>query len=349
MTSFNTPIYPNDIKTTTSQYNATTLGMTTTEITPATEISTMQLGNIGTTIRDTTTLDTTTVSSRTTVEQKTIPTTTETTVMPTTTTEKPTTTETMTTTDKATTLELEARAEVTNEPSTTPMITTVEQKTTADLTSTPKLTTTIAPYTTVVETTVTTEKIEETTTEEVTTTMESTMMEETTLPMTTEASKKKKRSLVDYYIARYYDDRDITSFHLPHFPRRERDPSSDINYSFLVNGKFEETGVHFMTYDVVLPFYYVRNLNSLALKFPLDSPKYYLLLILPVDTYGIHKLVCDIDTTISLKEIVLQMRPTFVRAVIPSFMLRGFVVLTSTLQKVSHCCAILLFICIVNY
>lgn len=145
---------------------------------------------------------------------------------------------------------------------------------------------------------------------------------------------REKRSLIDYYIARHYDDaQDITSFHLPYLPRRE--VPKEINYSFLVNEKFEETGINFMTYEVVLPFHYIHNLNALALRFPLDSPKYYLLLILPVDTYGIHKLTCDLDATISLKEIVLQMRPTFVRAVIPSFMLRGFVILTSTLQKVS--------------
>lgn len=154
---------------------------------------------------------------------------------------------------------------------------------------------------------------------------------------TTEGPNERlKRSLVDYYLARYYDDNhDIAQFHIPSFPNQP--PPRNINYSFLVNGKYEETGVNFMTYDVVLPFYYIRNLNSLALKFPLDSPKYYLLLILPVDSYGINKLICDIDKTVTLKQIVLQMRPTFVKAVIPSFMLRGFVILTSTLQKVSNC------------
>lgn len=318
--------------------------MTTTEIVPPTEMSTLKRENGGTTLKETTSLESTTVPTReTTVEQRTIPTTAETTTNINT--EPPTTVDM--TTEKTTTLKAESRVEVTEEPKTEiPKVTTTKvSTTTAEITTeTTEASTTTEEPTTIV----TTEKEEEAEKKEVeneegttenqdeTTTIESTTVEETTLLTTTKASTKKKRSLVDYYIARYYDDnQDITSVHLPHFPRRE--PSKEINYSFLVNGKFEETGVHFMTYDVVLPFYYIRNLNSLALKFPLDSPKYYLLLILPVDTFGIHKLICDLDATISLKEIVLQMRPTFVRAVIPSFMLRGFVVLTSTLQKVSHC------------
>lgn len=391
MTSFNTPIYPADITTTTQAHNMSTSEKATTEMVPATEMSTMKRNNGETTLKDTTVLETTTrastkftpedrtmpsvtVSTTTTLQATTTPPTTETTITlgienregatepmttETTTTSTASTATTQLTTTQGTTVvtttltstlpttQPTTTEKISTQPITTEKITTTLGTSKEEETTTPEATTTTTKTTAAEETTIedkTTEQLTEKTIKESTpagtTTTETSETESTTLETTTELtttqeSTKKKRSLLDYYIARYYDDnQDITSFHLPHFPRRET--PKQINYSFLVNEKFEETGVHFMTYDVVLPFYYIRNLNSLALKFPLDSPKYYLLLILPVDTCGIHKLICDIDSTISLKEIVQQMRPTFVRAVIPSFMLRGFVVLTSTLQKVSR-------------
>lgn len=147
--------------------------------------------------------------------------------------------------------------------------------------------------------------------------------------ITTEANAGlKKRSIIDYLIARYYDDyqapKGAANFTLPSRQRRK----------FAINGKHREGNINFMTYDTVLPFYYVPHLDSVALSFPLDSSHYYLLLILPIRTNGIDDLICEMRRSPDLKYIINNLKYTHVKAVIPSFMLKGYVNLTPTLQKV---------------
>ncbi|XP_065164102.1 uncharacterized protein [Atheta coriaria] len=155
--------------------------------------------------------------------------------------------------------------------------------------------------------------------------------------ITTEKQTRKKRSVIDYLIARYYDDYYINNNrrYLPmstpkthYFNYQPEEP-----YTFLVNGKHKETNISFMTYDTILPFYYIRSLDAMALSFPLDSNMYYLLLVLPLDPHGIDKLVYEMRKATSLRNIVEKLQYTHVKAVIPSFMLKGYVVLTPTLQK----------------
>ncbi|XP_060517752.1 uncharacterized protein LOC132696759 [Cylas formicarius] len=135
-------------------------------------------------------------------------------------------------------------------------------------------------------------------------------------------NKRNARSVEDYVLARYYDRQH----------KNTQQPRPD-PMTFLVYGKYRETGVNYMKYQTLLPFYFSPNLNSLALSFPLDSTRYYLLLLLPVDETGIDQLICDLRLHGSLKYIVENLKLSYVTASIPSFMLKGYVTLTPTLQQ----------------
>lgn len=103
--------------------------------------------------------------------------------------------------------------------------------------------------------------------------------------------------------------------------------------TFAVYGKYREPAA-FMKYDTVLPYMFVPNLNAIALSFPLDSTKYYLLLLLPLRDDGVDQLICDLRLYGNLRFILDNLRLTHVEAIIPSFTLKGYVTLTPTLQKV---------------
>ena len=149
---------------------------------------------------------------------------------------------------------------------------------------------------------------------------------EVTFNQKVSSSSRRKRSLVDYVIARYHDKQS-------HGWRGSYEPHESL--SFLIYGRIKEPNINFMNYDTVLPFVYISTLNAMALRFPLDSKEYYLLILLPVDVHGVDRLIYDLkSSSITLKEIINSLKYTHVRAVIPSFMLKGYVILTSTLQKV---------------
>ncbi|GJQ67107.1 SRPN19 [Trypoxylus dichotomus] len=143
----------------------------------------------------------------------------------------------------------------------------------------------------------------------------------------TEDTKRDARSVIDYIIARYYDNFP----HRRYFYDRSYKPEEEL--AFLVYGKYRETNINFMTYDAVLPIAYVPIINALALSFPLDSKEYYLLLLLPIDDNDIDKLIYGLNRKTSLRSIINSLRYAHVKAIIPSFMLKGYVVLTPTLQK----------------
>ncbi|XP_056635323.1 mucin-4-like [Diorhabda sublineata] len=141
------------------------------------------------------------------------------------------------------------------------------------------------------------------------------------------SNNRKSRSVVDYMIAKYYDSyRPLHTTHrVPYIPQTQP--------SFLVQGKYREYQVQFMKYDTWLPFFYVSHLKALALSFPLDSPRYYLLLLLPVQVNGVDQLIYELRLNGSFKYIIDNLRYRHVTAVIPSFLLKGYVNLTPTFQK----------------
>ncbi|KAK6633548.1 hypothetical protein RUM44_004155 [Polyplax serrata] len=100
---------------------------------------------------------------------------------------------------------------------------------------------------------------------------------------------------------------------------------------FLVDGVFD-TPVPMMTYTNIFPFGYIPQLHSKAMEFPLDDVRYKLLILLPLERRGLKQLLHDLESC-SLREIINSLRPTTVKATIPTFMVEGFVILTSTLQR----------------
>ncbi|KAK9295910.1 hypothetical protein QLX08_009885 [Tetragonisca angustula] len=101
--------------------------------------------------------------------------------------------------------------------------------------------------------------------------------------------------------------------------------------SFLVNG-CDVSSVTASRYFAVLPFAYFPSLHAVALEFPLDDPRYNILLMMATDRRDTYRLARDLGGK-SLRLLRKQLQATWVRATIPSFMLRGFVTLTSFLQR----------------
>ncbi|XP_011166012.1 mucin-5AC isoform X2 [Solenopsis invicta] len=106
---------------------------------------------------------------------------------------------------------------------------------------------------------------------------------------------------------------------------------SSAEMSFLVNG-CEISSVSASRYIAVLPFAYFPSLQAVALEFPLDDPRYNIILFMPTDKTDTHRLARDLSGK-PLRLLRKRLQPTWVRATIPSFMLRGFVTLTSFLQR----------------
>lgn len=71
------------------------------------------------------------------------------------------------------------------------------------------------------------------------------------------------------------------------------------------------------------------------------DPRYNIILLMPTDKTDTHRLARDLSGK-SLRSLRKRLQPTWVRATIPSFMLHGFVTLTSFLQRVSEQYVILL-------
>lgn len=106
---------------------------------------------------------------------------------------------------------------------------------------------------------------------------------------------------------------------------------SSAEMSFLVNG-CDLSSVSASRYIAVLPFAYFPSLQAVALEFPLDDPRYNIILFMPTDKTDTHRLARDLSGK-PLRLLRKCLQPTWVRATIPSFMLRGFVTLTPFLQR----------------
>ncbi|XP_015126005.1 uncharacterized protein LOC107047716 [Diachasma alloeum] len=100
---------------------------------------------------------------------------------------------------------------------------------------------------------------------------------------------------------------------------------------FLVNGCDPST-ISTATYTAALPFAYIPSLRAFGVEFPLDDPRYNVILLVPTEGVTSRLLVRLLHGK-TLRHIRASMRPTWVRATIPSFMLRGFITLTPYLQK----------------
>lgn len=92
-----------------------------------------------------------------------------------------------------------------------------------------------------------------------------------------------------------------------------------------------------MRYDAVLEHAFLPHLEASALRLPLDSDRYYLLVVLP-NRGGppeLGRLLGRMARESDLADIYAALRPRRVRATVPSFIVKGHVTLTTDLQKVS--------------
>ncbi|XP_018374489.1 PREDICTED: uncharacterized threonine-rich GPI-anchored glycoprotein PJ4664.02 isoform X2 [Trachymyrmex cornetzi] len=148
--------------------------------------------------------------------------------------------------------------------------------------------------------------------------------------------KRKARSLRGYFSS--YPDEGIWMQNLEIWksyntvnPSESSIEDSSAEMSFLVNG-CDVSSVSASRYIAVLPFAYFPSLQAVALEFPLDDPRYNIILFMPTDKTDTLRLARDLSGK-SLRLLRKRLQPTWVRATIPSFMLRGFVTLTSFLQR----------------
>ncbi|XP_066582477.1 uncharacterized protein [Prorops nasuta] len=145
--------------------------------------------------------------------------------------------------------------------------------------------------------------------------------------------RRTRRSLRGYFST--YPDEGIWMQDLgiwKSYPTDSKETVSDTTeVPFLINGCDVST-VSATRYVAVLPFAYFPSLHAAVLEFPLDDPRYNILLMMPTDQTDTHRLARDLHGK-SLRLLRKHLQPTWVKATIPSFMLRGFVTLTSFLQR----------------
>lgn len=91
-----------------------------------------------------------------------------------------------------------------------------------------------------------------------------------------------------------------------------------------------------MHYDTILEHAYLPHLEASALRLPLDSERYYLLVVLPSrpGAAELGRLLSRMARESDLSDVYAALRARRVRAVVPSFTVKGHVTLTTDLQKV---------------
>lgn len=93
-----------------------------------------------------------------------------------------------------------------------------------------------------------------------------------------------------------------------------------------------------MRYDTVLEHAYLPHLEASALRLPLDSDRYYLLVVLPArgGAPELGRLLARMARESDLADIYSVLRPRRVKGIVPSFIVKGHVTLTTDLQKVKR-------------
>ncbi|CAG4963825.1 unnamed protein product [Parnassius apollo] len=149
-----------------------------------------------------------------------------------------------------------------------------------------------------------------------------------------ETLERKKKSIVDFIFTNppYFDD---------YLLYRSFDIGPDLGNTgyggdemFLANG-LKNIQVTYMNYDTVLEHAYLPHLEAAALRLPLDSDRYYLLVVLPDHRRAgeLGRLLARMARESDLSDIYAALRPRHVHAIVPSFIVKGHVTLTTDLQK----------------
>ncbi|KAL4705652.1 hypothetical protein ACJJTC_011214 [Scirpophaga incertulas] len=148
-----------------------------------------------------------------------------------------------------------------------------------------------------------------------------------------ETLERRKKSIVDFIFTNppYVDD---------YLIYRSYDVGLDLpipkvdHKMFLANG-LKSVQATYMHYDTVLEHAYLPHLEAAALRLPLDSDRYYLLVVLPsrAGAAELGKLLSRMARESDLSDIYSALQPRRIRAVVPSFTVKGHVTLTTDLQK----------------
>ncbi|CAG9576100.1 unnamed protein product [Danaus chrysippus] len=172
------------------------------------------------------------------------------------------------------------------------------------------------------------------TTEETTVTSIDSTIASTTPSPTPESLQRRKKSIVEFIYTNppYFDHSLFRSFDVGiDLPNEYNDKDK----MFLVNG-LRNIQVSYMHYDSILEHAYLPHLEASALRLPLDSDRYYLLVVLPLrrGEGELARLLSRMARESDLSDVYAALRPRRVKAVVPSFTVKGHIALTTDLQKV---------------
>lgn len=119
--------------------------------------------------------------------------------------------------------------------------------------------------------------------------------------------------------------------------QQERLLDDTIEHNFYIS-EVETIKVPYKIYNTILNYAYVERLQSTVLELELDSEDYKLIILLPDYEFGLvnlMKLLHTGENFPNMRDIVKQMTPSWVKTIVPKFMLKGNIILTSDLQNVS--------------
>ncbi|KAI8430197.1 hypothetical protein MSG28_000552 [Choristoneura fumiferana] len=188
-------------------------------------------------------------------------------------------------------------------------------------------------------TTSTMQVAETVTTEQSVTASDTSLVGATSIPGTSESTieplERRKKSIVNFIFTSppYISDNVMyRGFDIPVPVPNDSNLGGD--QTFLANG-LKSVQVSYMEYDAVLAHAQLAHLEAAALRLPLDSARYYLLALLPAraDAAALPRLLARLARRSDLRDVYAALRPTRVRARIPSFTVKGHVILTADLQK----------------
>ncbi|KAF9815054.1 hypothetical protein SFRURICE_010612 [Spodoptera frugiperda] len=175
-----------------------------------------------------------------------------------------------------------------------------------------------------------TEQMSTITMDDMTTSLNSvTPSNETTL----ETLERKKKSIVDFIFTNPPYIEDYLYYRSYDIGADATNPGAD-DKMFLANG-LRSVQVTYMRYDTVLEHAYLPHLEASALRLPLDSDRYYLLVVLPSrgGAPELGRLLSRMARESDLSDIYSVLRPRRVKGIVPSFTVKGHVTLTTDLQK----------------
>ncbi|XP_045761201.1 serine-rich adhesin for platelets isoform X2 [Maniola jurtina] len=251
----------------------------------------------------------------------------------------PSTTETMLSTDASTMQTMQMTTQESTDTTTISTDSTVTETTSTlpTTSNTEILSTGSSTMTTNTQTTSAGSVTETQQTEQISTNTETTA-ESSTMPTTStlETLERRKKSVLDFlYSSPLYDDDYLVyrSFNVGTELPTENSEEDDTN--FMANG-LRNIQVAYMHYDSVMEYAYLPHLEASALRLPLDSERYYLLVILPVrrGSGELERLLARMARESDLSDVYAALHPRRVRAVVPSFIVKGHVTLTTDLQKI---------------